>query len=165
MHARKDELKAEILSRQNQEIAALKSRLEACKLETEKSKHELQRYRRIFSLIANGWLPGLFLDACEKSMMRAFDKKYGLAGKWLCILSDKKTSGVKLAKGAAGVFCKGALLGIMQKAGVTALDLDNFDYKYAGDFGAVRIAKERVSGIETNQFVSWLERYKTRRFR
>jgi len=165
VHARRDEVKTEISTMQNREIAALKSRLEACKLETQKFEHELGQHRKIFSLIASGWLPGLFLDECEKSGMRAMDKKYGLPGKWLCILSDKKTSGVPLTKRAAGVFCKGRLLEIVKREGVTALDLDNFDYKSAGDFGAVRIAKERASRIKTNQFVSWLERYKARQFR
>ena len=163
--ADKDEMRTGILIGKDREVAALRSALDGSRKETERCRNEAGQLRRLVSLVLDGWLPVIFLESCEKSLAEVADKKYRLADKWICIKSDEKTSGLSLVKGSAGVFCRGRLIDVMQKEGMTALDLDKFQYQYSGNFGAVKIEKEWNEKTKTQQFVSWLERYKKGQFR
>jgi len=144
------------------QIAALKTAASCSDKERIRLDAELEKCRRVFSRLSEGWLPVLVAENCEKSVIKSLDSRYGLEGRWLCIISDGKSSGLKLAKLSEGVFCTGSLLDAMKYEGVAALNLSDFKCERAGDFGAICMDRETLGKIKSEQFASWLEGYKVR---
>jgi hypothetical protein len=161
----RSEIEKKLEAKSAREIAAIKLALESVRNNAKKSMDDIENHRKIIRLATEGWLPALFVENCDKSLLAATEKKYGLQGKWVFIGSDRKTSGVEIAERSEGVFCTGALFDLMRKRGITALDYNVFDYFVAGDFAAINIERKNIEKIKSDQFFSWLEKYKNGEFR
>ena len=162
LSARKSQTIDDASAAYERRTAALKTAASCSENEKRRLELEIEKYRAVFARLAQGWLPVLVAESCEKSVIKALDSRYGLEGKWLCIISDGKSSGLKAAKLSEGVFCTGTLLDTMRGEGVAALNLGDFGFEHAGDFGAVSVDRATLGKIKSERFASWLEGYKVR---
>ena len=145
----------------------LRGNIDSLHLQAKKLRNEMalcvkanEDYGRLMTLVTCGWLPAIFSDYCDKYELSVLDKKYGLAGKWLCIEMDGKFSGADAAKKAEGIFCTGKTFRMLGEAGVKVLDIGKFRHLRKNDFGAIEIGKDELKEASASHFAGWLEKYK-----
>jgi 16S rRNA G966 N2-methylase RsmD len=121
-----------------------------------------ERLTGMMEALSRGWSIALFAESCDRSVLAALDKSFGLEGRLLFIGSDGKTSGAALASKSDAVFCGPPLKEFLLGRGVSTIDRSVYENVTEGSFAVVDIRKEKIEKIKSDQFISWLERYKRR---
>lgn len=159
---RREEIGKELLDNKIGIIRNLKLRLENNELITNKLRNDLENLENLTVLLNKEWIPVLITNYCDKLSIRNLDNKYGIDNKWICVLSDKKISGINQLNSAKGVVCKGKLIELLKNKGVLTLDLAKVELKYHKNFGAIKIDLNMIKKEKEQSFLLWLEKYKKR---